>query len=129
MKNRMLSIEEIKKGCEFAGKEWVFYPERDGGVSYIPDSEENSVYAIYIKDGVITGGIAHYELFLQRVIEGINRAFEGLGNGTKYITIESDFVQVGDIKSPRVYEKQFELCDYDIDQAKEQAIKYILDNL
>ena len=85
----MISIEEIKKACEFADgiryKTETILDKNDtdllvfGSIEVIIDQRprENCYQLVY------------YPLFLQRVIEGINRAFEGLGNGTNsYKTVD-----------------------------------------
>jgi hypothetical protein len=114
----MLSIEDIIKGFKFVNDEWFLYPE--DGINYVPNSEENSVYATYWKDGVITGGMAHYELFLQKVIEGINDCTD------HRIKQEGNILDVYLYKDGKVRSIKQIGGDSD-DEAKENVIRYILE--
>lgn len=122
----MLTVEEIKKCIE------EFKPE---GCKIEPDGAVN-IYDVVIDrftnhtDTVeyINYYYMNYPLFLQRVIEGINRQYP---NGGRY-WIETDFkeIEILDCKTKRtVANWYFDEFQGDIDQAKEQAIKYILDRL
>ncbi len=109
----MLSIEEIKKACEFAEgfelrRKTIYVP--NGGYIIV---EHLNIHKVI------------YPLFLQRVIEGINEEYDKKGD----YWINCYFNQIC------IYSVHSNMCDAnwyiqefqgDIDQAKEEAIKYIL---
>jgi hypothetical protein len=111
----MLGIEEIKKACEFAD-----------GFDIVNDTKDR--FRIFLdKKLVLLGDLgfsypSYYSLFLQRVIEGINE-------GTDYFIYGDDKMLLCGIKNKRVPLMPCYYRDQSIDQAKEQAIKYILDQL
>ncbi len=113
----MLTVEERTRCFKYLSKEWINYKE--DGMHYIPESEECSIYVIDIEDGVLTGGVAHYELFLQKVIEGINK------DDRLMIVTSTQFIEV--------YAEDYEIMiqvnipDYEnINEAKETAIRYVV---
>jgi len=118
----MFTVEEIKKIFELKilSDEWVLYPELDGGIHYLPKEEEGSVYAIYIKDGVMTRGIATYRLFLQEIIEGINRT-------KSLVCINQYGAQIGCYVDDNEY--YITHSKKNEDRAKEKAIKYVLEKM
>jgi len=129
----MFTVEEFKKIFELKilSDEWVLYPESDGGIHYFPKEEENSVYAIYIKDGVMTRGIATYRLFLQEVIEGINRAFLHHTELTYIIDIEERYNKIEWFVYHGTLSDGADLLESgkskNVGQAKESAIRYVLE--
>jgi hypothetical protein len=114
----MLSVDEIKKGCEFsdgfeyfdAGRDWI-------SLTYYGKGDETLYISSYLKNNI------KYDLFLQRVIEGINEDIRFR------IKQESNILDVylcddfGDIKSIK------QIGGDSDDEAKEKAIKYILEKL
>ena len=112
----MLSIEEIKKACEFAGGFEIVTYEGDDCWSL------NGIRLSKLKN--IIGKMVNYSLFLQRVIEGINYKLDidysieqSFGNTINVIHAETETI------------KTFSNTIRFDDQAKEQAIKYILEKL
>lgn len=108
----MLTVEEIKKGCEFADG---FSTHQDSNLIHSPDN----VYWENLDSKTFTNIV--YPLFLQRVIEGINSEFideQQIVQCGYSIQVLSDF--------NRILDFNYDIVD-DFDQAKEQAIKYILE--
>lgn len=109
----MLTVEEIKKCIEEFNPEG-FHINPNGFMFY--ESIYLGDYKNYIQEGFNS-------LFLQRVIEGINRT-------------ESPYCIIQDQSGLRVWDAEktrgnnFYLWNHEsIDQAKEQAIKYILERI
>ena len=107
----MLSVEEIKKGCEFAegftiNDDCIIEPVTVG--LYESDLQDRFFREII------------YPLFLQRVIEGINKTNISINQQSHFIYIYCS--------NPN-FDEYFYYHDYsdNIDQAKEALIKYILD--
>ena len=72
----------------------------------------------------------YYPLFLQRVIEGINREYFNVNTNYQPYWIELLSKQIIVDKDDSYGYVIFELRDFDnFDQAKEQAIKFILDQM
>lgn len=116
----MLSVEQIIKCFKnWEIPEWTLYTD---GIGYTPKEEENSVYSVYFEDGKVSNGIAHYFLFLDHVVQAINR-------DSKY-TVEDSGCSI-DIceKGANVTEELFDYIeDYDsIHLAREEAIKYLFE--
>jgi len=128
----MFTPEEFKKIFEskILSDEWVLYPESDGGIHYLPKEEENSVYAIYIENGVMTRGIATYRLFLQEVIEGINRKFCYSEKTADKLYNISSILDTLYVKNYNFVEKTYTTDDsFTNDQAKEKTIRYVLEKM
>ncbi len=106
----MLSIEEIKKACEFAEG----FRVTNGLGLYVP--YDNKIHEeTYIYYSEFMESIVYYPLFLQRVIEGMNRI--GIAN-IEQLT-ETMEIQIG----ISLYCIRY---GANIDQAKEEAIRRIL---
>jgi hypothetical protein len=106
----MLEIEEIKKACKFAeGFEYL-----GKGKIISPNCRMRTIKQFQCTEEV-------YPLFLQRIIEGINKPF-----CIQYVEYSQNGLSVDMCKGSKIY---FGYDIYSIDQAKEQAIKYILDKL
>lgn len=119
--NRMLNIKEIKKACEFANG-FDFHRTNIG--NEIKDCIRLGTTSYYIQDTNYFNVII-YPLFLQRVVEGVNANSENI-----IISADLDFIDVRFLKDGETESaKNFNIDYNDIDQAKEQAIKYILDKL
>ena len=112
----MLEIEEIKKGAKFA-EGFEYSPKKDGRPSVtFPDGQWTFLDYPNELFQLIT-----YPLFLQRVIEGINN------KGDYILEINHWCINIYNRHSYDLI-KQFDFYEdiEGIDQAKEQAIKYIL---
>lgn len=120
MKDIKLTIEEIKKGCEFAEGFYLKYDD----VSKTDVLWHGDYCVMFLGEDTPRKGL--YFLFLQRVIEGINKKHI---DGDKNFNIDSDFEglnvwRAGDCNHWIAFKNYSS-----IDQAKTQAIKYILDKL
>jgi len=115
----MLDIEVIKWGCEFAdGFSWKNKKCMDGRKEVFIEVIcyfKHQVRLEYFKDNPES---MDYGYFLQRVIEGINK------NPKKYYIELCRVVTVVNIDDGSDF-MMFNTADKSIDQAKEQAIKYI----
>ena len=113
----MLSVEEIKKCCEFAdGFEYVIV--KDMTLKEVPAIRIKEK-SYYIKDLFVFNELV-YPLLLQRVIEGIN---SGKDWSINQRSLSFDILKRNGfdmIMSNKI------IINDSFDQAKEQAIKYIL---
>ena len=117
----MLSVEEMKKGCEFAdGFEIILGSGLDVIMSIGNTYKTRFNLHELSSDELFTS--IYYPLFLQRVIEGINN------KGDFVIEINHWCLNVYNRHSFDLI-KQFDFFAEieDIAQAKEQAVKYILE--
>ncbi len=124
----MLSIEEIKKACEFAeGFEIKQYKIETCIIT------KTGYLHVLNKCGTRVGNSMNrftlevYPLFLQRVIEGINKHFLNNPNGW-WIEDSLEYIETCRRDSPRLYEEHYYYID-NIDKAKEEAIRHILGKL
>ncbi len=127
----MLTIEEIKKACEFADGFELVYEERgkkEGCFLREPDSDVFfEVEDFHKKDLDETLENVLYPLFLQRVIEGINSHFAHNDDGW---FISQDPSNIKAYKYGVVNTKAWTpFGRFTFDRAKEEAIKYILGKL
>lgn len=114
----MLSVEMIKKGCEFAeGFERI---SKDLGITnthivYEPNEKE---YVIFFSD--VVWGEVYYPLFLQRVIEGLKLKYK-----EKLISINNSdgcwYCSIYDGWCSEMFDTP--------EQCKGSAIKYIFEQL
>ena len=112
----MLGIEEIKKGCEFAD-EFKLHRNLCGGYLLEYNGDDDYRYVLESNDNLLI-----YKLFLQRVIEGIKYNYPKKLLSVEKVAYEDKyyFSVWNEFRSDGVET---------IDQAKEQAIKYILEKL
>jgi len=119
----MLTIKEIKKGCEFAdGFEFVNgCVNKDIGFDFLEYKGMHNCTMLGLEDSLV------YKYFLQRVIEGINKKqYE-----TSMViaeTYRADGLWQGHVLNFDGERYDSEPFD-SIDQAKESAIRYILEQL
>ena len=115
----MLTPDEIKKLIEIAKpEEFNCYEDIDGLTLVIGIKHET----LFIDNNMVLEEV-FYPLFLQRCIEGINR--KSL-NGNTWTYIETTINQIVVFDGEESY-KPFE--DNSIDQAKEEALRYILEQM
>ena len=120
----MLTVEEIKNCIEEFKPEGFVYHERS--CSSFTLEYKNSCFEIEYDTLKYSANTEVYELFLQRVIEGINRS------NPEWIQISQCgyCVQVlTDCNRDVLLSIDLTINNIDIDEAKEQAIKYILENI
>lgn len=116
----MLDTEIMNWGCDFADG---FKISENGKTIYCPDGPYNleKLLKEHTFDYLPKWNLVYYPLFLQRVIEGINRAFDN--DTIRYsIIMDGTVIQVYDLENTCITE---EYNDEPIDQAKEEAVKYV----
>jgi hypothetical protein len=118
MEEIKLTIEDIKKACEFVdGFEILYHKVWENGFLIVCPSKSRSYYKDFIEDLTV------YPLFLQRVIEGINRK-----DGMFMIRQNRGGLEIFHNVLDDIKDFYF-IGTHDTDQAKTQAIKYILDQI
>lgn len=119
----MLTVEDIKKIFNNFEVEDFSFHERSCCALTIEIN--HSSYEIEYKTGKGSSNTEIYELFLQRVIEGINK--NSRKTTGKYI--ETSYMRIAVIDRSNMISVFNSWIKDSIDQAKEQAIKYILEKL
>lgn len=119
----MLSIEEIKK--IFDSFEVEGFRATSGLGLYIP-SDLNSFKETYIYYSEFASSIT-YHLFLQRVIEGINKEYDDESLIVEYNSYQGGY-QFTHLEHETCEHKHSKIFE-SIDQAKEESIKYVLGKL
>jgi hypothetical protein len=118
----MLGIKEIKKVFDNFEVDGFKIQKYDSG--FVTVKLPHKEHDIDIRDFNLYIDIDDLSFFYQRVIEGINKKL----NGDGWISVDYESVTCNLDEGETVKEFEHE-NDIDIDQAKEQAIKYILEQL
>lgn len=116
----MLSVEELEKACEFA--DGFEIANTVGDKELWVNTGRGTVIGTRINENNKQWELIYYPLFLQRVIEGMNKGDDFS------ITQHWDVIEIED-DSFNSLTTIGKTCIGTIDQAKEQAIKYILENI
>ena len=121
----MLTPEQIKKLIEIAKPEgFNCYEDIDGLTLVIGIRHET----LFIDNNMVLEEV-FYPLFLQKCIEGVNRGYRDNIQDRYFIDTDAESIDVWD-EDDRTYPFCGNFRDYGtIDQAKEQALIYILDNI
>ncbi|MCP4267368.1 MAG: hypothetical protein GY777_17675 [Candidatus Brocadiaceae bacterium] len=123
----MLSIEEIKRACELAEGYEVIEPYKERSVFM-------SCHDLWLKNSlmyVISEDFYNsdfYKLFLQRVIEGINKEYYTQGSRIKPIGIREMPKGLTVFHAVLGWEENFDYdYDYSTIEVKESVVKYVLE--
>ena len=122
---RVITPEQIKKLFEIAKPDRFEYVEATGKVPKCLKDPENR----YILIDLELNKSMSYRLFLQGCIEGINRNYRDNIQDRFFINTDPESMDIWDNDDRKIaFYVNFE--EYQtIDQAKEQALIYILDNI